>query len=229
MFNGQESSFGKVATMYEIDTSIYGGTVIRLCPSTLENGGVVVFNGNTYTPFPIDAQGFEVNGNQAPRPTLAVSNIQPLLLGGINQYRGLQNCKVTRIRVRREELDDENPSITTEFINVDVFYINKVTKQTAVSVEFELITKMELSNKQKFPRRTMSPYCNFRYRRFNAETNTFVYADDNACPYTGVTCFNKYNQQVGSSQDQCSKTLEACRLRFGVDLPFQGFPSFTGD
>jgi lambda family phage minor tail protein L len=227
VFNGQESSFGVIATLYEIDTTIYGGPVIRLCPSTLENGGPVVFNGSTYTPFPIEASGFEVNNSQPPRPQLLVSGLQPLLMGGINQYRGLQNCKVTRIRVRRSELDDENPAITTDFINVDVFHINKIKTQTATAIDFELITKMELSSNQKFPRRTMSPYCNYTYRRF--VDGAFVYSDINPCPYVGSACFTKGNQVGTQATDQCSKTIDGCGLRFESNLPFQGFPSFTGD
>jgi len=229
MPNLQTAGVGVVVSLYEIDTSLYGGGIIRLTPNATEAREAIVFNGNTYTPFPIDASGFEVSGNQAPRPVFVVSNLQPLLLGGINQYRGLQNCKFTRLRVKREELDDINPSVTTDYINADVFYINKITRQTSIAIEFELITKIELANRQRFPRRSMIPYCNYQYRRWNASTMQFEYADKNGCPYTGGACFNKYNASSDPANDGCSKTLKGCEIRFGTALPFQGFPSFTSE
>lgn len=227
MPNLQQPNMGRIVTLYEIDTTLYGGGIIRLCPDSSEDLGLVVFNGNNYIPYPIDAQGFEVSGNQPPRPTFGVSNLQPLLVGGINQYRGLQRCKFTRLRVERSELDDVNPSVTTDFINADVFYINRVTRQTAVAIEFELITAIELANKQRFPRRSMIPYCNYQYRRFNVDTQAFEYPTKNACPYTGIESFDGFNRPCNAVDDKCSKTLEGCQARFSVDLPFQGFPNFV--
>lgn len=229
MLDAHASNIGNIVTLYQIDTSLYGGGIIYLAPTTLENRQAVVFNGNTYTPFPIDAQGFEMQSGKAPRPTFAVSNLQPLLVGGINEYRGLQNCKFVRMRVRRNELDDVNPNITEDFLNYDTFYINQATKITAVYVEFELITAMELANKQQFPRNKMVNYCNYIYRRWNSDTNTFDIDDVNPCPYAGTQYFNEFNQVVGRPLDRCSKTVEGCRLRFNTALPFNGFPTFTGE
>lgn len=228
MLDAHAPSMGEIVSLYQIDTALYGGGIIYLAPTTLENRQAVVFNGNTYTPFPIDAQGFEMQSGKAPRPTFSVSNLQALLVGGINEYRGLQNCKFTRLRVRRNELDDVNPNITEDFVNYDTFYINQVTRLTSVFVEFELITAMELANRQQFPKNKMVNYCNHVYRRWNSATNSFAIATNNPCPYAGNQYFNEFNEVVGQPLDRCSKTVKGCELRFRTALPFNGFPSFVG-
>ncbi len=224
--NLQESSFGIVITLFELDTTIYGGGIIRVANTSTPDRQAIVFNGNTYYPFPIEATGFEISSDKAPRPKLSISAIEPIMMASINEYRGLQNCPVLRMRVRREELDDLNPAITTEFINYDVFYINKMTAQNKQYIQFELITKVELASKQPFPRRTMVSYCNHQYRRFDETTTTFIYPDKNACPYTGANYFDEFNQSCAMKDDSCSKTLGGCSARYATDLPFQGFPSF---
>jgi lambda family phage minor tail protein L len=37
--------------------------------------GDIIWNGNAYSKFPIEADGFEFNGKQMPRPTLRVANL----------------------------------------------------------------------------------------------------------------------------------------------------------
>lgn len=221
------ANFGIVVTLYQIDTAIYGGGVIYLSPTTDESRYAVVFNGNTYTPFPIDAQGFDISSGKAPRPTVQLSNLQALLIGGINQYRGLQNCPFTRIRVRRSELDDQNPEITSDFVNYDRYYINQITSQTAVSIEFELITALELANRQVFPKNNMVNYCNHIYRKWDADTNTFKIATANPCPYAGTQYFDEFNQVTTQALDRCSKAVSGCERRFSSGLPFNGFPNFS--
>jgi lambda family phage minor tail protein L len=227
LLDAQLPSFGSIVTLYQIDTAIYGGGVIYLSPSCLENRTNIVFNGNTYTAFPIDAQGFEIESGKAPRPTFVVSNLQALLIGGINEYRGLQNCKFTRIRVRRNELDDITPTITDEFVNYDTFYINQITSQTSVAIEFELITAMELANRQQFPKNQMVNYCNHIYRRWDADTSSFVIASVHPCPYTGTQYFDEFNEVTTQALDRCSKTVGGCEARFKTAVPFNGFPNFS--
>lgn len=227
MLDATLASMGSIVTLYQIDTAIYGGGLIYLTPIVDELRNEVVFNGNTYTPFPIDAQGFQMSSGKAPRPTVGLSNLQALLVGGINQYRGLQNCPFIRIRVRRSELDDQNPNITTDFVNYDKYYINQMTRQTAVYVEFELITALELANRQQFPRNQMVNYCNLIYRKWNATTSSFDISSVNPCPYAGTQYFDEFNQVVRQSLDRCSKTVTGCELRFRTALPFNGFPNFS--
>jgi len=69
----------------------------------------VIFNNLEYTRMPIEAEGFEYNGKQTPRPTLKISNI----LGTITTIlltlpQGLEGAKVTRLRTLQRYIDNTN-------------------------------------------------------------------------------------------------------------------------
>ena len=73
------------------------------------NDANLIFANNEYTRMPIEAEGFEFNGKQLPRPNLKVSNI----FGTITTIlltlpQGLEGAKVTRIRTLRRYIDDIN-------------------------------------------------------------------------------------------------------------------------
>jgi len=73
------------------------------------NNSNLVFNNIQYTRMPIEADGFEYNGKQTPRPTLKISNI----LGTITTIlltlpQGLEGAKVTRIRTLERYIDHVN-------------------------------------------------------------------------------------------------------------------------
>lgn len=91
-------------TMHSISQTYYfhNGT------SENENSNIV-FNNIQYTRMPIEAEGFEYNGKQTPRPTLKISNV----LGTITTIlltlpQGLEGAKVTRIRTLERYIDHIN-------------------------------------------------------------------------------------------------------------------------
>jgi hypothetical protein len=82
--------------------------------TNLVNNGEVVWKGNPYLRFPVEADGFEYTGQGAlPRPKIRISNI----LGSITAIllsmpNGLEAAKVTRIRTLGRYLDAVNfPSV----------------------------------------------------------------------------------------------------------------------
>jgi len=96
----------------QLFTDIHGvNTTYRFHAGTnLVNDGEVVWKGNSYLRFPIEADGFEYNGQGTlPRPKIRVSNI----LGTITSIllslpNGLEAAKVTRIRTLAKYLDAVN-------------------------------------------------------------------------------------------------------------------------
>lgn len=91
-------------TMHGISQTYYfhNGT------NTNENNNLI-FDNNEYTRMPIEAEGFEYNGKQTPRPTLKISNI----LGTITTIlltlpQGLEGAKVTRLRTLQRYIDNTN-------------------------------------------------------------------------------------------------------------------------
>ena len=72
--------------------------------------GNVVFDGNEYIRFPIEADGFAYDGKMLPRPTIKISNILGTIttILSISGFPGLEGAKVTRIRTLERYLDDVN-------------------------------------------------------------------------------------------------------------------------
>ena len=73
-------------------------------------GAPIVFDGESYIPLPIQAEGFAYDGKGSlPRPTLAVSNLFNVVSGLIATLpAGLEGAKVTRIRTLAKFLDAVN-------------------------------------------------------------------------------------------------------------------------
>ncbi len=90
-----------------------GGTVTK--PANLilrwhsgknENLHDIVWQGDVYTSFPVEADGFEWSGKGSiPRPTLTVANITSYLSGILDTYEDLIGSKVTRKRTFAKYLD----------------------------------------------------------------------------------------------------------------------------
>ena len=174
-----------------------------------------------YTALPIEAEGFEYNGQgQLPRPKLRISNqfglVSALLLVVNNPSTGtpgndLIGAKLVRRRTLARYVDDRNfpddwnpygvPDPTAEFPS-EVYYISRKTAETRDLVEFELAASFDLAGVRAPRRLCIANMCNWVYR--SAE-----------CGYTGDAYFNDNDQPVSSAaQDVCSKRLAACEARF---------------
>ena len=95
----------------ELNTTIHGVSQTYYFHNGvgINNDANLIFANNEYTRMPIEAEGFEFNGKQLPRPTLKISNI----FGDITTIlltlpQGLEGAKVTRIRTLRRFIDDDN-------------------------------------------------------------------------------------------------------------------------
>ena len=95
----------------ELITAIHGSnTKYYFHNGTNTNGNNnLIFNNIEYTKMPIEADGFEFNGKQTPRPRLRISNI----LGTFTTIlltlpQGLEGAKVTRIRTLARYVDNAN-------------------------------------------------------------------------------------------------------------------------
>ena len=95
----------------ELITAIHGSnTKYYFHNGTNTNGNNnLIFNNIEYTKMPIEAEGFEFNGKQTPRPRLRISNI----LGTFTTIlltlpQGLEGAQVTRIRTLARYVDNAN-------------------------------------------------------------------------------------------------------------------------
>ena len=183
--------------------------------TNLNANGQVVWAGNSYLRFPVEADGFEYNGQgQLPRPKIRVSNI----LGTITALllslpSGITGAKVTRIRTLARYLDAVNfpgsvnpygtPDPTAEFPH-EVYYVDRKVIESREVVEFELAAAFDLIGVRGPKRQCVSNICQWRYR--SAE-----------CGYIAAAYFDADDTPVGTAgEDVCGKRLGSCETRFGV-------------
>jgi lambda family phage minor tail protein L len=119
------------------------------------NSGDIIWNGQVYLAFPIEATDFEYTGTGSlPRPKLRISNI----FGTITDLMaslpsGLEGAKVTRIRTLARYIDGVNfpggtnpygsPDSTAEFPR-EIFYIDRKASENRDLIEFELAAAFDL-------------------------------------------------------------------------------------
>ena len=95
----------------QLDTTIHGANTTYYFHNGVSenNNGNLIFDSVEYTRMPIEANGFEFNGKQLPRPRITISNI----LGTFTTIlltlpQGLEGAKVTRIRTLERYIDHIN-------------------------------------------------------------------------------------------------------------------------
>ena len=160
--------------------------------ANLNNNGQLVWAGNSYLRFPLEADGFEYSGNgQLPRPKIRVSNI----LGTITALlltlpEGLEGAKVTRIRTLARYLDAVNfpgnvnplgtPDPTAEFPR-EIYFIDRKSSETRDVVEYELAASFDLAGVRSPKRQCVSNICQWVYKSVecgfvptNAASGTYI-------------------------------------------------------
>ena len=146
----------------QLDSSLHGAnTIYRFhAGSNLNANGQIVWAGNSYQRFPIEATGFAYQRGQIPRPKLVVSNalgtISAILLT-VNQTtvgNDLTGATVTRIRTMARFLDAINfpsnsnplgtPDPTAEFKR-QIYKIDRKATENREIVEFELAGAIDMA------------------------------------------------------------------------------------
>ncbi len=146
----------------QLDNNLHGATTIYRfhAGTSLKDNGEIIWNGNSYQRFPIQAEGFAFQKGQLPRPTLTVSNalgtITAILLSVNNTTTGndLTGATVTRIRTLAKFLDAANfpsntnpygtPDPTAEFPQ-EIYKIDRKSAENREIVQFELAAVFDLA------------------------------------------------------------------------------------
>lgn len=211
-----------IIELFVLDATSFGGDLLRFHAGTNGLRQNLVWQGNTYTAFPVTASGFDYSGNgQLPRPKLQVANVTGAISLLVMTYDDLLGAKLIRKRTLAKYLDavnfpgGTNPTAdnTAEFAD-DVFFIDRKVSETRDVVEFELAAAFDVAGVQLPRRQIIQNVCIWRYR-------------GTECGYAGTNYFNANDQSVGSlALDVCGKRLSSCEARFGQgELPFGSFPS----
>ena len=211
---------GAIVTLFEVHVA---PDVFRFHSGVNALGGDIVWQGETYIRFPLEADGFEWKGQGTlPRPKMRASNVSGLLGALVRENNDLVGCKVVRRRTLARYLDavnfpgGVNPTADPNSeLGADVFFIDRKSIENSVLVEFELAAAMDVHGIQLPRRQVVQNVCTWGYR--SAE-----------CGYSGGPVADINDLATTSpGNDQCGKRLQSCKLRFGdySELPFGGFPA----
>jgi len=210
-----------IIELFQFDLTTQGGDIVYFHNGINSLGNDVVFDGVTYSQFPIKAEGFKKSATGSlPRPTVTVSNVGGYMGALARQYGDFAGCKLTRIRTFARFLDSVNfssgnPSADpTQILPKEIWYVDRKSNEDANTMTYELSASIDMVS-VKIPRRQFIQNC-----------CTWVYRGAD-CGYTGTNYFDISGNQVSSaSSDACGKRLTDCKLRFGdtAVLPFGGFP-----
>ena len=213
---------GAIVELFELDLTAFGGELLRFHAGTNSLLGPVIWGGNEYTPFPVQASGFEFNGQgQAARPKLAAANVAGSITALVLQFEDIVGAKVTRHRTLAKYLDAVNfaggvnqfADPEAEFPN-DVFFVDRKSLETNQVVEFELSPAMDVTGVQLPRRQIVQNVCPWAYR-------------GSECGWTGTTYYDADDVATTLANDACGKRLSSCKVRFGqfAELPYGGFPA----
>lgn len=212
-----------IVQLFEIDATNYGGGIIRFSTAPI-NGQPVMFGGLQYVPFPVEAEGFEWNGQGTlPRPTLTAAAIDIAFISLVMQAGDLVGAPVKRIRTYRKHLDDGSDPDPDKTFPIDYYVIEKKSSQTRTVVQFELSVQMDQEGRMIPSRQILRDSCTQRYRYWDGTAYQYTNV---TCPYVGSGEWTPTGLIASTGQDRCGKRLSDCKLRFGEygELPFYGFP-----
>lgn len=201
--------------------------------STFDNRNVV-WNGQAYLAFPIEATDFEYTGTGSlPRPKLRISNILGTITALILTLpNGLEGAKVTRIRTLARYLDSVNlPPTGILLLEDDSFFLledggrigleaaNPTADPTAeFPREIYYIDRKAGENRDviEFELAAAFDLVGVRVPKRQCVSNVCQWKYRGAeCGYAGNAYFNFNDEPVGSaSLDICGKRINSCELRF---------------
>jgi len=176
-YNLQEQLHDLQATtileLFEVNAKKYGAGTYNFHPGKVLNGDVY-HDGKTYKAIPLEMDSVEIKGDGTlPRPKLRIANVDGFvsdIIQGKDDFVGLE---VIRRRIFLKYLDAQNfhnnqnpfgdPDANSRFPD-DKFIINQKTAEDKNTIEFELVSPLEMDTVKLPSRHVISNYCNWVYR-----------------------------------------------------------------
>lgn len=218
----QSLSPSALVELFEIDLSRFHAGIMRFHAGTNSLKQPVIWQGETYVPMPIEAEGFEIiTQGTLPRPKMRIANINGLFSSAVKDYDDLVGSKVIRRRTFARYLDADNfpdaknpEADPNQYFPEEIWYVEQKRSENRYVIEWELSSAMDLEGVMLPRRQVIQSACTWIYR-------------SPECGYTGYACFDKNDQPCGTKDDFCAKRLSSCKKRFSGSeqtLPYGGFP-----
>ena len=227
----QQLTPGTLISLFDINFSgVAGGVgngIYHFTPGNLGDRKPI-WKGITYEPLPIVADGFEKNGRGSqPTPTLSIPATQ-LIIASVIGLDDLRRAKVTRWQVYEDNLDNGGVPWDSYYPPEVYFIQQKVRHNTQTGIiEWELSTGLDMWG-EELPRRVATQRtCLWRYRVWSGSAWDYT---DATCPFAGNSLYDVDGNPVADPRkDQCGKSLDDCKLRFGSNspLPMGAFPGLS--
>lgn len=217
----QKLSPGSIVELFVLDASAIGGEIFYFHAGTNELNADVVWQGVTYTRYPVEASGFEVRADgPAPRPKIRASNFRGVLGAAVRTFGDAIGATVIRKRTFVRYLDAVNftsgnplADPTAEF-PLDVYFVDRKLTENRVMIEWELASALDLTGVSLPGRQIVANVCPWKYR-------------GGECGYTGAAVATWGDAPTSDIKlDVCGKRLQSCRMRFGTGtLRYGGYPA----
>lgn len=215
---------GEVVELFELDATAIGGELLRFHGHT--KVGSIWWQGNEYSPWAIQAEGFARNGQgQQPTPRLSVGNVSGFVSALCLFLQDMVGAKLTRHRTLGRHLDaqnfpDGNPEADpSEEMPQEIWYIEQKIDETNESVTFELSSALDFGDVQLPRRQIVANVC--MWLTIGGYRGPY-------CGYNGSAYFDKNDNPVADpALDRCGGRVTSCKLRFGANsqLPYGSFPA----
>jgi len=218
----QKLNPGAIVEMFVLDPTALGGSIIRWYSGVNVLGNNLVWDGNVYTRFAVQASGFERSSKGThPKPKIKIANIGGVISALVRDYEDLAGAIVTRKRTFVRYLDavnfpggvnpEEDP---TASYPDEVWSVDRKSGENGIFVEFELAAAYDVRGKKLPGRQCIQNVCTWLYRGSECGFSGGAVSTKNDVPTTDIAL------------DQCGKRLASCKQRFGeyAPLPFGAFP-----
>jgi lambda family phage minor tail protein L len=212
-----------VIELFALDmTKIPGENVLRFHSGINGLQQPIVWQGNTYSPMPIEAEGFDVSSKGTlPRPKIRAANVNGLFSSAVRENDDLIGCTITRKRTFAKYLDETNFSDGNPYADPDqhfpdgLWIVEQKVTENKYMLEWELSSSFDVQGVKLPFRQVVQNSCTWGYK-------------SSECGYSGTNYFDSSDSPCAVGADYCSKRLKACKLRFGnAVLPFGAFPGAT--
>lgn len=220
----QSLSPSSTVELFVLDMSnTTSGGVLYFHAGTNELNASVVWQGNTYTPWPVEASGFDTTTQGTlPQPKIKVANTAGMFSGETAANNDLLGCKIIRKRTFAKFLDAVNfkdgvnpDADPTQHAEDDIWFIEQKLSENRYELEFQLSSVFDLMGVQLPNRQILKTACVWKYR-------------GTECGYSGPS-YDRFDKPSSATDDSCAKLLSSCTVRFGSSnpLPYGGFPGAT--
>jgi lambda family phage minor tail protein L len=172
-----------IISMFVLDATGIGGGIFRFSPLSRADGSDIVWQGDTYTRFPLKAEGYEFSTKgELPRPRVTFSNLFGVFTALNLGYQDLTRARFTRKRCYKKNLDGEAQANPNASYPDDVFFIGRKIIQNKQLVQYELVSSLEIDGPQIPARQVFSNRCAWKYRSAECSYTDIPVADRNGNP-----------------------------------------------